>query len=334
MPKSFDAIVDSISDIGFDWHKDNLISNSKNNLKYIKNTVLDLPKNNTSSALIISAGPSLEKLKIIDELKTLDYSGQIIAIDATYIRLLKNNLIPDYILTLDPHPTRMIRWFGDYEFELNTKSDDYFERQDLDVHFRDNSIEQNSLNIKIVNKLSNRMKLIICCTAPNNVVERCIDAGFDLYWWAPIMDNPNNAYSLTREIHDITNLPCFNTGGNVGTAAWVFARTILNVENIGIVGMDLGYFKDTPITETQTYYELQNITDTEDQLNELFLDVKNPHNNITYYTDPTYYWYKLNILQLLKSSNSKLFNCSGSGTLFGDGVEFLPLSSFVEKFNN
>ena len=333
MPKSFDKIVNSISDIGFDWHKDNLISNSKNNLKHIKNTVLDLPKNNTSSALIISAGPSLEKLKIIDELKSLDYNGLIIAIDATYIRLLKNNLIPDYILTLDPHPTRMIRWFGDYEFELNTKSDDYFERQDLDVQFRDNSTEQNSLNIKIVDKFSNRMKLIICCTTPNNVVERCIDAGFDLYWWAPLMDNPNNAHSLTRDIHDITNLPCFNTGGNVGTAAWVFARTILNVENIGIVGMDLGYFKETPITETQTYYELQNITDTEEQLNELFLDVNNPHNNITYYTDPTCHWYKLNILQLLKSSNSRLFNCSGSGTLFGDGVEFMPLSSFVEKYN-
>lgn len=334
MPKAFDEIVNSIADIGFDWHKDNLISNSKNNLKYIKNTVLDLPNTDFSSAIIISAGPSLIKLKIIEKLKSLEYKGLIIAIDATYIRLLKNNIIPDYILTLDPHPTRMVRWFGDSDFEFNTKSDDYFERQDLDVQFRNNSVEQNNLNIKIVNKLSNRMKLIICCTVPNNVVKRCIDAGFDLYWWAPIMDNPNSDYSLTRGIHDITNLPCFNTGGNVGTAAWVFTKTILKVENIGIVGMDLGYFKDTPITETQTYYELQNITDTDDQLNELFVDVKNPHNKITYYTDPTYYWYKLNVLQLLRSSNSKLYNCTGSGTLFGDGVEFIPLSSFVEKFNN
>ena len=163
---------------------------------------------------------------------------------------------------------------------------------------------------------------------------RCRQAGFDFFWWAPLVDDPNDKDSLTRKIYEKTKLPCFNTGGNVGTAAWVFTRTILNVENIGIVGMDLGYFKDTPVTETQTYYELQNITDTDDQLNELFVEVKNPHNKITYYTHPTYYWYKLNILQLLRSSNSKLFNCSGSGTLFGNGVEFIPLSSFVEKFNN
>lgn len=334
MAKLFEEIVNNISDIGLNWHKDNLISNSKFNLKYIKKTVLDLPYTGSNSAIIVSVGPSLERLKIVEQLKTLKYNGLIIAIDASYIRLLKNNLLPDYILTLDPHPTRMIRWFGDPEFEKNSLNDDYFERQDLDVQFRNNSAHQNEINIEIVNKYSNRRKLIICCTAPKNVVKRCIEAGFDLYWWAPIVDNPNSESSITRDIHDITDLPCFNTGGNVGTAAWVFTKSVLDIKNIGLVGMDLGYFKDTPFSKTQTYYELQNITENDNQLNELFVDVKNPHNNITYYTDPTFHWYKLNFLQLLRSSNSKLYNCSGSGTLFGNGIEFIPLSKFVEKFNN
>jgi len=334
MKDIFYRTVSNISNIGYSWHKDNLIANSINNLKYIKKSINNLPIVPNNSALIIAAGPSLEKLKIIQRLKSLNYKGLVIAIDATYTRLLNNDIYPDYVLTLDPHPTRMIRWFGDYNFERNIKGDDYFQRQDLDTAFRKNTLDHNNEVINIVNNHSVKRKLIISCTSPENVVKRCMDAGFDFYWWAPLMDNPNADSSLTKQIHNITNLPCFNTGGNVATAAWVFARSILKMKNIGIVGMDLGYYKDTPKNKTQTYYELKNSVEDDDQLDSLFVDVLNPFDGLTYYTDPTFYWYKINILQLLRSSNSKLFNCSGSGTLFGEGVEFIPLSSFVEKFNN
>ena len=67
-------------------------------------------------------------------------------------KCLKSGIIPDYVLTLDPHPKRVVRWFGDYNFENNQLNDDYFARQDLDVDFRNNSIEQNLNNIELVNK--------------------------------------------------------------------------------------------------------------------------------------------------------------------------------------
>ena len=35
------------------------------------------------------------------------------ATDGSLYYLLRNNILPDLVVTLDPHPTRIIRWFGD-----------------------------------------------------------------------------------------------------------------------------------------------------------------------------------------------------------------------------
>ena len=112
------------------------------------------------------------------------------------------------MVTLDPHPTRMVRWFGDPDFEKNLEGDDYFARQDLDIDFRKNSIEENAKNIALVD--ANRTKLVICSTSPENVVART--SGFDRYWFAPLVDNPFED-GLTKAITTLTGLPALNTGG-------------------------------------------------------------------------------------------------------------------------
>ena len=61
----------------------------------------------------------------------------IVCMDASLIRLLKLGVVPDYCVVIDPHPTRMLRWFGDPWIEEHTADDEYFIRQDLDVAFRD-----------------------------------------------------------------------------------------------------------------------------------------------------------------------------------------------------
>ena len=131
----------------------------------------------------------------------------------------------------------MTIWFGDPDLKKNLEGDDYFARQDLDIDFRNNSIEENLKNISLVNKYGKGKKLIICSTAPKNVVKRIIDVGFDSYWWAPLVDNPEEPDSLTRKMVEETKLPAMNTGGTVGTAAWVFALTQLKIPKIAVVGM-------------------------------------------------------------------------------------------------
>jgi len=330
----FKEIAGQITSIGLNWHGEQIVENSRWNKQFIEKTIRDIPKpqgKKADCAIVVSAGPSLYKNNILARIKATGFQGSIIAIDGSYVRSLKAGLVPNYVLTLDPHPTRLVRWFGDPDFEKNMEGDDYFSRQDLDIAFRNNSIEENRRNIALVNEYGKGSKLIICSTAPRNVVERTRAVGFDAYWWAPLVDNPENKDSLTRTIVRETGLPAMNTGGTVGTAAWVFALMALKIPRIAVVGMDLGYYKaDTSYLQTQTYYSLRDRVG-EDKIQEYFPEITYPATGEKFYTDPTYYWYRSNLLDLLAASKSTLYNCTGGGTLVGDGVECLEIEDFCKN---
>lgn len=330
MSETFSSLVEKIPDIGRDWHHEHIISNANATLRYIEKSIRDIDiSNGCESALVISAGPSLHRNNVIERIVDSGYQGVVIAIDGSLGACLKKGLIPDYVLTLDPHPTRIVRWFGDHDFEAHTINDNYFLRQDLDVAFRENSKRINDEQIEIVNRYGNQLKLIVSSTSPLNVVDRAIEAGMDLYWWNPLVDDPSDSSSLTRALYKINNLPCFNTGGTVGTAAWVFAESILKARNIGVTGMDLGYPATTPLNETQTWYELHEFVKSEDELVKLFQHFTFPLTGELYYTDPTYYWYRQNFFDLLEQSSGKTYNCTEGGILFGDGIECVELETFL-----
>ena len=329
--ENFSKLIRNISDIGLKYHKNNIISNSIKNRDYYERSISDLPDvKNNEKAVVISAGPSLHRRKTIDLLEKSNFDGVVVTIDGAYVKCLKSGIIPDYVLTLDPHPKRVVRWFGDPFFEKNQVNDDYFARQDLDVDFRKNSIEQNLNNIELVNRYASKSKLIIASTAPSSVVERVMEAGFEMFWWMPLVDDPNDSDSLTREIYEATNLPALNTGGNVGTAAWIFAKFWLEIQKVAVIGMDLGYYKDLPYKMTQGYYELLKHLGKEKLTEEYFPVMKNPMTKEEFYIDPTYYWYRQNILELIKNSSTTLYNCTEGGTLYGEGVVNLYLDEFLK----
>tara|TARA_R110002072_G_scaffold1989_2_gene16430 strand:- start:150358 stop:151368 length:1011 start_codon:yes stop_codon:yes gene_type:complete len=332
----FGEIVSKITDIGKEWHSNDLLKNAQRNSKYVKKSLKDLGELTGAkgeSAIVISAGPSVHKFEVMDKIKNSNFKGSIIAVDGSYVKCLKNGIYPDYVLSIDPHPTRIVRWFGDPDFEKHMKGDDYFTRQDLDVEFRNNTIKENVQNINLVNEHAYKTKLILCSSAPENVVSRSIEAQFDTYWWNPIVDNPREEGSLTKEIYKTNKLPCMNTGGTVGTAAWLFADSILKVKDIAVLGMDLGYHYETPYTMTQTYYELKEFASDEVKLKDLFMEFTFPLDGKKYYTDPTYYWYRKNMLELLQRGSANTFNCTEAGTLYGDGIKCIKFQDFLARFD-
>ena len=122
-----------------------------------------------------------------------------------------------------------------------------------------------------------------------------------------------------------------NTGGTVGTAAWVFAHSILSIPLIALTGFDLGYYADMPKEQTQTYYELIEHLGGTDQLDECFKYFEFPLTNEKYYTDPTYFWYRQNFLDLLEKSQCKTVNCTEGGTLFADHINCMYLDDFLRE---
>ena len=330
----FSKLVSKIGEIGREYHNNLILDNALSNSQYVKKNIGDLEidkENFSDTGILISAGPSLFQRNTINRIKESNFNGVLIAIDASYVACLRNNLIPDYVLTLDPHPSRVIRWFGDPNFESNKKFDDYFERQDLDLKFRNNTTDTNNENIEIVNKYAKKTKLIACTSISDSLRKRVIEAGFDIYWWNPLVDNPTMSNSISKKLSKINKIPFFNTGGNVGTAGWVFASAILNLKQLALVGMDMGYYRSTDYSLTQTYYELIQNIGTKRGLDKYFPEFIFPLDNEKYYTDPTYYWYRENFLKLVRKSKIKTYNCTEGGTLFGEGIECAYLEDYIQK---
>lgn len=311
---TFDELVAQIPQIGLAHHREAICRNSFRNATHITKTVRDISPIQDKT-LVVCAGPSLYRKSLLSRLDE-KCKATIIATDGAYIQCLKHGITPDFVITLDPHPTRMVRWFGDPEFAANSKDDTYFSRTKADWGFAE---DRNAEDMALVD--SRRVPLIISTTAPENVVART--SAFDRYWFAPLVDDPQTG-EMTKVIVSMTGCPALNTGGTVGTAAWNFAHSVLRSKDIAVIGMDLGYFDDLPLSRTQEY----NLLAAHENIEELFPYMHTPHGRCR--TSPTYAWYQRNMLELLESADARITNCSEHGILFGDRVRQMRIEEWMD----
>jgi hypothetical protein len=139
--------------------------------------------------------------------------------------------------------------------------------------------------------------------------------------------------SLTRRIFEMNGAPCVNAGGNVGSACWVFAHAVLGKSRVALVGMDFGYYPDTPPERTQYYNEIVALVGA-DRIQDVFIDVWNPYLAQPFFTDPAYLWYRDSFLEMAESAHCETFNCTGGGILFGPKITWSPLSDFLRDTSN
>lgn len=308
------------------------LANAKANLPYIKKTILDLQRapgtRRPGSVVVVGGGPSLHRKNPALLLREAGYQGQIVAADAALGYCLRNGVVPHYVVTVDPHPHRIIRWFGD-PFVESRPPDDYYTRQDIDPIHRENELRANELLLRLVNEHGKSIKAVIATSTDPGITQRCLDVGMELFWWNPLYDDYEAPGSYSRRVHELTGVPCMVTGGNVGASSFVFANAILDAEEVALVGFDFGYAPGTPPFNTQSYYELLDLLG--DRIAEAFIDIRNPHTGETWISDPTHYWYRKIFLEIVGVAGCRTFNCTEGGTLFGDGVEFTTLKEFLER---
>ena len=131
----------------------------------------------------------------------------MIACDGALYYLLNKNIVPDLVVTLDPHPTRIARWFGDKTLNLKTiQKDNYFRRQDLEIKFQ-NELKSNREMIKLFDKNSQKIKVAICTSSSKLVVKRLLASKSKLFWWNPFLDDPKKKIAYLRKYLELINSP-------------------------------------------------------------------------------------------------------------------------------
>jgi hypothetical protein len=283
-----------------------------------------------NSAIVIAAGPSIRRHDPIRAILEAGYRGAIVCTESAIRYCLSNDVVPDLIVTLDPHATRIVRWFGDPDLTSERLAeDDYYRRQDMDEDFAA-ELRTNEEVLRLLDRHGKDMRIALSTSASAAVVDRVIGTGMQIYWWNPMLDDPDGPDSRSRELFDLNGLPCVNAGGNVGAACWMMADAALEIPNVALTGMDFSYYDDTPYRATQYYHEAVALVG-EDALDKMFIRVHNPYLDKWFFTDPAYYWYRESFLEMVAEGECHTYNCTQGGILFGDGIDFVPLANFLAE---
>ena len=283
----------------------------------------------SNRAIVIAAGPSMHRVNPFPALRNAAFDGAVIATDSAILRCLRNGIVPDLVVTLDPHDSSIVRWFGDPALDAGALEDDYFRRQDMDDLFHD-ELRTNRELLDLLARHGPAMRIALSTSAGERVVRRVIECGMQIYWFNPMIDDPDLPDSRSRRLFESNRLPLINCGGNVGTACWMIADAVLGRRDVAVTGMDFSYYADTPYLNTQYYRQALELVG-EDNLDALYVRIFNPHVGQWFYTDPAYLWFRTAFLELAADADCATYNCTGGGILFGEPVIVATIEDFIAR---
>jgi len=280
------------------------------------------------TAAVIAAGPSVKRKDPAALIRETGYSGAVVASESAISYCLRNGVVPDLAVTVDPGIERVIRWLGDPNLtEEKLVEDDYFARQDQDDAFAD-ELRANEEILELLDRHGSKIRMALSTTSAKVLVDRVFEAGLQVFWFNPMLDDPDLPDSATAKLQKENGFPSVNAGGNVGTLCWLMAGEVLRKKKVALTGVDFSYYDDTPYLNTQYYYEAVELVG-EDNLESLFTRFYNPHVGAWFYTDPAYLWYRQCFLEMAEDSDFETFNCTEGGILFGDNINCIPFRDFL-----
>lgn len=305
------------------------LANATRNRSHIERSILELRETQLGTgdaAVVVGAGPSLNRRRSLERLRASGFAGTVVAADGALGACLRAGVVPHVVVSVDPHPERIVRWFGDPALAA-APVDDYFRRQEMDPTHRHDELSANRALVELVDVYGPKVKVAAATSAAPTVVARCEQAGMEIYWWNPMYDDYDKPDSLSRRLWEDNGLPCLNGGGNVGTAAWVVTHAALDKRRIGLLGIDFGYAPGTPYEKTQYYPELVALLG--ERHREAFIHTENPVTREVWFSDPAYHWFRDVFLEMTRDADCQTFNCTEGGLLFGPGITTVTLDDFL-----
>ncbi|MBW2671906.1 MAG: DUF115 domain-containing protein [Deltaproteobacteria bacterium] len=262
-----------------------------------KHSIGRLPKHKGRPALIVAAGPSVEEKHHLELLAERGFKGVIFACDRMLIPLLKNGVVPNYVVSVDGNREKIVRWFDD----------------------------------PIVDRYAKRVTGLFVSTAAPNAVRRFKQAGGRIYWFHGMLDPFYELDSVTSFMNYMTGSTAVSCGGNVGTSCWTLAY-YLKCSPIIFIGLDLGYTKETPIEETAYYELLKSSGAPLENIQQFYEEGVNPEFGCEYYTDAVFKNYRDSLLEMVEAAGVETINATEGGCVFGPGIRCMRFEEVLERY--
>lgn len=257
--------------------------------------IRELPKLNGSSTIVVGAGPSVDRHDHLRLLKEIGYGGAIVACDKALVPCLKAGVTPDIVISVDG-------------------------AQAISKFFDDPVIAENG-----------RTKAALNVTAHPDTLAK---VPYERYFLMTSYDDPFGERSITRLIHFMTRKTILSSFGNVGGQA-VNLAMFLGANPVVMVGMDYGYPGNTPPEKTSYYRSYKWLAEKrKKKIGDYFTKIRNPDTGEEVMLDLNWSVYRELFLRHMRVMKKKMrvVNCSPTSSLFGEGIEFVPLEEALKKW--
>lgn len=266
-----------------------------------------IPLQTGEPAIVIGSGPSVDRYGHLFRVKRCleeGFDGKVFACDKAFKPCLDAGITPDYVVSVD----------GD------ERVTDFFK----------NTV--NHVNLK------ERPIVIFNAATIHPETFKFVDERFHVYWFQGMVDNPNEKKSVTRVLHYMMRKTMLESLGNVGGMAWHLAY-YLGCNPVGLVGLDFGYMAGTKIEDTIYYKAYLHMLELakEDPLlvDRYYRVITNPDSETEVLVDINWdnyaYVFKLYAKKAWIQSKLRTINCNPSSSLFGEGIEYMPLEEFLKR---
>ena len=280
---------------------------------YIKQMFSNTKKN--SSAIVIGRGPSIKKHNHLELLANSDYTGSILCCDGALINTLKSGVTPDkfpkfYVVSIEPYE-RITKFYDD----------------------------------PIVDKYGDKISAIFPTIAASSTVERARFAGMKIFWLHLLFDYNEGKKSfnhisslMVRSKQHSNGLPGIQTGANVGTSCWFIAWKVMNIANVGLIGINHGWEEDDPLEKiiSHGFENKSNLIDiTEKNVMKYLKKIFNPDFKCYCILDPIFQFYSQTFKEFISRSPEwvNTINATEGGSIFGDRIISTKFSDFLMNYS-
>lgn len=298
------------------------MNNFADNLLYVRDhpdeDLKNIEHHPGTAAMIIGAGPSVEKYGQLRLLHDRGFDGSIFVCDKMAKPCLDADIPFDYVVSIDGAP----------------EVAQFFEGVRDHPHYR------------------RAVALMNVATSHPDTSAACMrKALWPVYWFLGMLDDPNEAKSLTRVLHYMSRSFMVQSLGNVGGTAWNLA-CLLEYSPLVLVGLDFGYSSETRIQDTiyfkeyeemccpstlnprvqalSQYFREQFKVETPDQL---FYMLTNPETKGRVLMDLNWEVYSAIFRLYAEKAHAAMgvqtVNCSPESSLFGPGITYRPLGEVL-----